>query len=79
MNDQQQKKETQKCIDSPVYFYNNYCRKPNQKELTEEDYNYLLSQVQQQNRLSIKLRGVYKDPLLTPNLKQIQDDGSTEI
>lgn len=29
--------ELRKVLASPAYFYNNYCRKPYQKEVTEEE------------------------------------------
>jgi hypothetical protein len=48
--------ELQKCKDSPVYFYNKYVRKEEQKELTEAEYNDFVKQVEYQRNMPLKLR-----------------------
>lgn len=35
---QHDKEEIERCVQSPVYFYNRYVRKEGQKVLTEEEY-----------------------------------------
>jgi hypothetical protein len=57
--------ELQKCKDSPVYFYNAYVRKEDQKELTEAEYEDFVKQVEYQRNMSLKLRSHYKDRPLT--------------
>lgn len=48
--------EIQKCIDSPVYFYNNYCKQPNQEELTEEEYNDFLKVLEYHEKMGVPLK-----------------------
>lgn len=55
------KKELQKCKDSPVYFYNKYFRNKWQKELTESEYKDFIKQIEYQSNIPLKLRSHYKD------------------
>lgn len=59
--------ELQKCKDSPVYFYNKYVREEGQKELTEDEYNDFVKQVESQRNTPMKLRKYYKDRPLLPS------------
>jgi len=61
------KKELQKCKDSPVYFYNKYVRKESQKELTEVEYDDFVKKMEYQRNIPLKLRSYYKDIQLTPD------------
>lgn len=67
--------ELEKCKNSPVYFYNKYVRKEGQKELTEQEYNDFVKQVEYQRNVPLKLRKHYKDRPLTPN-ECFNEDGS---
>ena len=59
--------ELQKCKDSPVYFYNKYVRKEEQKELTEAEYEEFVKQMEYRRNMPLKLRSYYKDRPLTPD------------
>lgn len=51
------KKEMQKCKESPVYFYNTYFKTKNQKDLTEDEWNKSIQELEVQRRLrNIKYR-----------------------
>jgi hypothetical protein len=39
--------EIEKCINSPVYFYNKYLKKEWQKELTESEYQKFTEEIKQ--------------------------------
>jgi len=59
--------ELQKCKDSPVYFYNKYVRKEGQKELTEDEYNAFVKQVEYERDMPLKFRKSYEDHPLLPS------------
>lgn len=59
--------ELQKCKDSPVYFYNKYVRKKDEKKLTEAEYADFVKQVEYQRNIPLKLRKHYKDRPLLPS------------
>jgi len=44
------KEEERKCLESPLYFYNNYWRKPDQPELTQLDWDVHVAMIEQANR-----------------------------
>ena len=67
--------ELEKCKSSPVYFYNKYVRKEGQKELTEQEYNDFVKQVEYQRNVPLKLRKHYKDRPLAQN-ECFNEDGS---
>ena len=68
--------ELEKCKNSPVYFYNKYVRKEGQKELTEQEYNAFVKQVEYHRNVPLKLRKHYKDRPLPPS-ECFNKDGST--
>ena len=51
--------EIQKCKDSPCYFYNNYIRKSNEPEKTQEEYQHWVRQVElvRHGKMIAKQRG----------------------
>ncbi len=59
--------ELERCKKSPVYFYNKYVRKEEQKELTETEYENFVKQVEYQRNMPLKLRKHYKDRPLLPS------------
>lgn len=63
------KEELQKCIDSPVYFYNKYFKNENQKELTEKEYNEF---IEERRNNPLKRRKIYAEyPMIPKDCYQI--------
>lgn len=56
--------EIQKCVDSPLYFYNNYVRKEGQPELTQEQWDNHVKMIEYQRNNPIKLRNTFKDRIV---------------
>lgn len=52
--------ELEKCKNSVVYFYNNYVRHGEQKELTDSEFDAILKHLEYLKNNPLKLRSHYK-------------------
>jgi len=67
-------KELQKCMDSPVYFYNKYVRKLGDKELTEEEYEEYIKPMKRERYTPLKYRGPHSWPLIPRECYEASSD-----